>query len=57
MLNLFGHSHKAMGIYKSFGFNVGCDLNNYMPYSENDIIYLLQKKQEFWDKDENLKLI
>lgn len=57
MLNLFGHSHKAMGLYKSFGFNIGCDLNNYMLYSENEILELLDKKLKYWDKDENLKLI
>lgn len=57
MLNLFGHSHKGMGIYKSFGFNIGCDLNNYRPYSELDIKQLLLKKEKYWDKDENLKLI
>ena len=57
MLNLFGHSHKAMGLYKSFGFNIGCDLNNYQLYSESDILHLLNKKQKYWDKDENLKLI
>lgn len=57
MLNLFGHSHKAMGIYKSFGFNVGCDLNNYKLYGEKDILNLIEKKEKFWDKDENLKLI
>ena len=57
MLNLFGHSHKAMGLYKSFGFNIGCDLNNYNLYSEDDIMFLLGKKSKFWDKDENLKLI
>ncbi len=57
MLNLFGHSHKAMGLYKSFGFNIGCDLNNYKLYSENDILSLLEKKINFWDKDENLNLI
>ena len=57
MLNLFGHSHKAMGLYKSFGFNIGCDLNNYNLYNETDIMELLRKKETFWDKDENLKLI
>jgi len=57
MMNLFGHSHKAMGLYKSFGFNIGCDLNNYKLYSENDILNLLQKKINFWDKDQNLSLI
>lgn len=57
MLNLFGHSHKAMGLYKSFGFNIGCDLNNYELYSEKDIMFLIEKKNNFWDKDENLKLV
>lgn len=57
MLSLFGHSHKAMGIYKSFGFNIGCDLNNYRLYNEKDIMDLLNKKIKYWDKDENLKLI
>ena len=57
VLNLFGHSHKAMGLYKSFGFNIGCDLNNYLPYSENDIVILLNKKEQYWDKDKNLQLV
>ncbi|MBQ7308381.1 MAG: metallophosphoesterase [Clostridia bacterium] len=57
MLNLFGHSHKAMGLYKSFGFNIGCDLNNYELYSEQDINLLLLKKTKYWDNDQNLKLI
>ena len=57
MLNLFGHSHKAMGLYKSFGFNIGCDLNNYNLYNEFEILQLLKKKTEFWDKDANLKMI
>ena len=57
MLNLFGHSHKAMGLYKSFGFNIGCDLNNYNLYNEQDILSLIQRKKQFWDKDDNLKLI
>lgn len=57
LLNLFGHSHRAMGIYKSFGFNVGCDLNHFKLYSENDIKQLLKMKSLYWDKDENLKLV
>ena len=54
MLNLFGHSHKAIGLYKPYGFNIGCDLNNYEPYSEEDIMILLDKKEKYWDKDSNL---
>lgn len=57
MLTLFGHSHNAMGIYKSFGFNVGCDLSHFRLLDENDIMHFLDMKENFWDKDENLKLI
>lgn len=57
MLTLFGHSHNAMGIYKSFGFNIGCDLSHFHLYDENDIMHFLDMKTNFWDKDENLKLI
>ena len=56
-LNLFGHSHRAMGVYKSFGFNIGCDLNHFRLYSEKDIEHLLFMKNNFWDKDDNLKLV
>lgn len=57
MLTLFGHCHKGIGLYKSFGFNIGYDLNNFRLHSENDIQHLLHKKDMYWDKDENLKLI
>ena len=55
-LNLFGHSHRAMGIYKCFGFNIGCDLNHFRLYSENDINHLINMKNKYWDRDENLNL-
>lgn len=55
-LNLFGHCHRAMGIYKSFGFNIGCDLNHFRLYSEKDINHLIEMKEKYWDRDENLKL-
>lgn len=57
MLNLFGHSHKAMGVYKSFGFNVFYDLHDYKLLTEENIKHFLFMKKEYWDKDENLKLI
>ncbi len=57
MLNLFGHSHRACGIYKSFGFNVGCDLSHFRLLSENDINSYLYMKEKYWDEDENLKLM
>ena len=56
-LNLFGHTHRAGGLYRSFGFNVGCDLNFYRLYSEDDITNLLYLKEKHWDKDDNLKLV
>lgn len=56
VLNLFGHMHRGGGIYKSFGFNIGCDLNHFRLYSTEDIKFLLYLKKDFWDKDENVKL-
>ena len=56
-INLFGHTHRAGGLYRSYGFNVGCDLNFYRLYSEYDILKMLELKTRFWDHDENLKLI
>lgn len=57
LLTLFGHSHRAMGVYKSFGFNIGCDLNHFLLFSEEDISSLLDAKKEYWDGDNNLTLI
>ena len=53
-LNLFGHNHRATGHWKSYGINIGCDLNHFMLYSESDIIKLLKHKSNYWDKDENV---
>ena len=53
-MNLFGHSHRAIGLYTPYGFNVGCDLNHFRLYSENDIAHLLYMKNEYWDKDANI---
>lgn len=54
MLNLFGHTHRSSGIYKPYGFNVGCDLNHFRLYSEDDIMHLLNLKEKFWDKDKDI---
>ena len=56
VMNLFGHCHRSMGLYKPFGFNVGCDLNHYRLYSENDISFLLNMKNKYWDNDKNLNM-
>ena len=56
MLNLFGHMHRGGGIYKPFGFNIGCDLNHFFLYSEANIADLLKMKKAFWEKDKNINL-
>ena len=57
VINLFGHIHRSTGIYRPFGFNIGCDNNHFRLYSEKDIMKLVQKKHEYWDKDQNLRLV
>ena len=49
--NLFGHIHRATGLWKPYGLNVGIDLNHFRPFSENEIIRLLKMKREWWDHD------
>ena len=51
LLNLFGHTHRATGLWKSYGLNVGCDLNHFFLYSENEIFRLLTQKDRYWDND------
>lgn len=55
-LNLFGHIHRGGGIYKRFGFNIGCDLNHFRPYSEQDILHLIGMKRKYWDDDKNIAI-
>ena len=55
VINLFGHSHRACGLYKPFGFNIGCDLNHFRLYDENNIKKFLQMKKDYWDKNESLQ--
>lgn len=55
MLNLYGHIHRSGGIYKPFGFNVGCDLNHFRLYSEKDIQQLIDMKNDYWDTDQNIR--
>ena len=54
--NLFGHVHRGSGIYKSFGLNVGTDLNHFRPYSENDILELIKFKSKYWDNDDDINI-
>lgn len=55
VLNLFGHTHRSTGIYKPFGFNVGCDLNHFRLLSENDIMQYIYMKNKYWDKNSDVR--
>ena len=48
---LFGHTHRYGGLWKPFGFNVGVDLNHFRLFSDDDIIYMLERKKIYWDED------
>lgn len=50
-INLFGHTHRTTGLWKPYGLNVGCDLNHFFLYSENEIFRILTLKDKWWDKD------
>ncbi len=53
--NLFGHVHRASGLFKPFGLNVGCDLNHFLLFSEKDIIKFKKEASKYWlnDRDVN----
>lgn len=53
-LNLFGHMHRSIGIYKPYGFNMGVDLNHFALYGKQEIQMLLWQKKDYWDKDPSL---
>ncbi len=56
MLNLFGHTHRSGGLYRPFGFNIGCDINHFRLYGEDDIFHLIDLKEKFWNKDKHLNM-
>lgn len=53
-LNLFGHVHRGLGVWRPYGFNVGVDLNHFRLFSEDDIVYLLGQKKKYWDIDPDI---
>ena len=56
VINLFGHIHRSTGIYRPFGFNIGCDCNHFRLYSEEDILSLLEMRDKYWLKDKNVNI-
>lgn len=57
VINIFGHVHRIGGIYKPYGFNVSCDCNFFRLYSENDIIYMMELKEKYWDRDKSMNTL
>lgn len=50
-LNLYGHTHRATGLWRPYGFNVGVDLNHFRLFGDEDIRNLLEQKNDYWDHD------
>ena len=50
-LTLFGHVHKGLGLYRPFGFNMSTDINNFRLFSDDDIVFLMKQKRDWWDND------
>ena len=50
-LNLYGHTHRATGLWRPYGFNVGADLNHFRLFGDDDIRNLLEQKNDYWDTD------
>lgn len=46
---IFGHCHQVK--IKPWGYNVGVDVNNYRPISENDVAFYLRAIDKFYDKE------
>ena len=56
-INLFGHTHRTTGLWKPYGLNVGCDLNHFFLYSQDEILRILELKNKWWDNDvDNLEM-
>lgn len=53
-LNLFGHVHRGIGLWRPFGFNVGTDLNHFQLFGDDDIMFLMKQKKEYWDIDPDI---
>lgn len=50
---LFGHIHRRGGLYHPYGLNISFDLHFFKVLSEKDILFFMEEKREFWDKDDN----
>lgn len=53
MENLFGHTHKFGGIYKSFGINVSSNLHDFKPLCEQEVERLIELKNKYVDNIDN----
>ncbi len=51
--NLFGHTHKFSGIYKSFGINVSTNIYDFKPLTQKDVEELIALKNQYVDNLDN----
>lgn len=56
-LTLFGHTHRGSGLWKPFGLNMGTDLNHFRLFGEEDLINLLEQKEQWWDRDPDMNCL
>ena len=55
--NLFGHTHRAGGLWRPFGINVGIDLNHFYAFSEDELRRLRSEKLKYWDTDKDMNCL
>lgn len=51
VINLYGHVHRAGGLYSKHGFNVGVDNHNYKPFSIPELAKLVTLRDKYWCRD------
>lgn len=56
MINLFGHVHRATGLFKQCGYNVSCDVTHFYLTSEQDIVDYEKVRELFWDIDCDIQM-
>ena len=50
-INLFGHTHRATGIWKPYGLNMSIDLASFRLITEDELFRMVFYKENFYDKD------
>ena len=53
-INLFGHMHRAVGLWESYGLNMSCDLNHFQLFSIDEIKRVLELKAKWWKSHDSV---